>query len=139
MSKILLNNAYKQGSRIMYATFRGNIWTTDSYIAEAGYVTPRLLKRVEDRRQTQNADNTPKLDTIIDSTNDTEPVKSYTVTEAGATRVNDAYDYNTNYFNYILDKYGIDNLSLEPIGKTSKILASDGDGAILAIVMGLSK
>lgn len=62
MSKALANKVYNDG-RILHATYNGETWTTNTYIAESGEVDIRVNKSTDDVRGSQPA--TPKMESII--------------------------------------------------------------------------
>ena len=138
MNKTRVNKVYR-GGRLYSPTYHGKQWTTNTHIAEAGVIEPRVYKDTADMRQQGQQ---PILDSIIDNPVTVEPVTAAVETTEDAwivTTDNYNYDYNATYISYLVDKYGMHNLLLEPLGKTSKIYAQDGNGNTVAVLMGLSK
>lgn len=140
MSQALVNKIYN-GNKLLHAVYHGDVWTTNTFIAEKGRICPRVYKNTEDIRQTQNESNTPKLEGILDHTYETQPVTEVNKIDDITSEVlteDYKYLYNSLYIEYMVKKYGINNLLLEPLGKTSRITGHDSeDGNYLAVLMGL--
>ena len=137
ITKSRINKVYR-GYKLMHATYHGDTWTTNTYIAEKGQLEPRVYKDTLDYRGM--ADEMPAMDSIIDSVYTPEMVLSVAASDDNVSVVTTAsysYNYNTDYITYLVDKYGQDSLLLEPLGRTSKVFASDDDGAVRAVLMGL--
>lgn len=138
ITKTRVNKVYR-AYKLLYATYHGDIWTTNTYIAERGKIEPRVYKDTVDYRDRQDK---PKLDSIIDNPIDVEPVLQVNKYDETVTRVETksySYDYNATYVNYLVDKYGQESLLLEPQGRTSKLYAQDDDGNTVAVLMGLTE
>lgn len=140
ITKSRINKVYR-GYKLLNCTYHSTTWITNTYIAEnndSGTITPRVYKDMLDYREM--ADKMPALETIIDSVYTPEMIVSITASEypvSVVTTANYSYDYNTDYISYLVDKYGQENLLLEPLGRTSKLFASDDDGQVRAVLMGL--
>lgn len=136
ITKIRINKVYR-GHKLLHATYRGDTWTTNTWIAERGEIEPRVYKDMQDLRNTETR---PRLETIIDNPVAVEPVTACVDSDGECSIVtteNYQYFYNTEYMSYLVDKYGMDNLLLEPLGATSKVFASDNDGNVMAVLMGM--
>lgn len=137
ISQARINAVYRDG-RLYNATYHGDIWTTNTYIAERGEIKPRIYKSTIDFRA--DTDRRPKMESIIDNPVTVERVTAAVDTDGKSSIVTtDGYNYpySTLYISYLVDKYGLDNLLLEPLGRTSRITAHDDDGNVLAVLMGL--
>jgi hypothetical protein len=135
ITKTRINKVYRS-HKLLHATYHGDTWTTNTYIAERGKIEPRVYKDTVDYRG--NASKMPALESIIDNPVTVESVTACVEGGGRSIVTTDSYNYfyNTEYVSYLVDKYGIDNLLLEPLGKTSRMFASDGDGRVMAVLMG---
>lgn len=139
ITKTRINRVYR-ANKLLHATYHGDIWTTNTYIAEKGKINPRVYKDMSDYRD--RTDRQPKMESIIDNPVNVEPITAAVETTPEqwiVTTENYNYDYNAEYITYLIDKYGQENLLLEPLGRTSKIFAQDQNGETVAVLMGLSK
>ena len=138
ITKSRLNKVYRGNNRLLYALYHGQVWTTNTEIAEMGRIEPRVYKDTRDDRIFEH--KRPIMDAIIDNPSTVEPVTAVVDIDGTSSIVTTAsyqYNYNTTYVSYLVDKYGMANLLLEPLGHTSKLFAQDDKFDTVAVVMGL--
>ena len=137
ITKTRINQVYR-GYKLLHATYHDDIWTTNTYIAERGKIEPRIYKDMLDYRD--RVDQRPNMDSIIDNPVEVERITAAVKTtdlSMIVTTENYNYNYNPVYLSYLIDKYGMENLLLEPLGKTSKVYAQNENGDTVAVLMGL--
>lgn len=141
VNKTLLNKAYRTGNRILHATYHGEIWTSNAYIAERGKIEPRIYKDQLDQRDRTDKIGRPELEPIIDNTvGGKEKIVACvdSVDTSLITTDEKAYYYNTDLVNYFIAKYGLNNILLQPQDKTSMLFAMDNDNVVAVLAGRLS-